>query len=39
MVYINESGLYSLILRSKTEKAKDLKMGYQRSITINKKKW
>ena len=39
-IYINESGLYSLILRSNKEEAKYFKkMDYIRNITINKKNW
>ena len=36
-IYINKSGLYSLILLSKRESAASLAMGNQRRITIYKK--
>ena len=40
-IYINESGLYSLILRSDMDKAKKFKrwITNKRSFTINQKKW
>ena len=39
-IYINESGLYSLILRSDMDNAKKIQtLDYKRSFTINQKKW
>lgn len=36
-IFINESGLYTLILRSQKEEARVFKMDNQRSITVDKK--